>query len=255
MFEARKILVFLFVGILLFYKIRILETMKKHREDSHVFIILICGLSLLCAGTFLDTFANYLHNQYVYLTIHTCFTAGSILFIIGIILWSNLTRRIINELEEVAHLDSLTRVLNRKGILKVYEALVEKGEDFYLIICDLDGTKLINDTMGHLEGDKFICDTSQILTKFIGRKGHVSRIGGDEFLIIVVDADSQFVEKTIVSIKNKISRLYLEQDFGISIGYAAHPVDGQLFEELIEVADTRMYEDKNKHKINTSILG
>lgn len=255
MFEARKVLVFLFVGFFLFYKVRVLKNMKRHKGDSHVFIILICGLSLLFIGTFLDVFANYLHNQYVYFTIHTCFTVGSILFIIGIILWSNLTKKIINELEEVAYLDALTQVLNRKGILRVYEALAKKGETFYLIICDLDGTKLINDTMGHLEGDKFICNTSQILTKIVGIKGHVSRIGGDEFLIIIVDADSQFVEKTIRTIKEKISRLYLQKDFGISIGYAAYPVEGRLFEELMEVADIRMYEDKNRHKITTSILG
>lgn len=246
--EVRKILVFLFVSILLLYKYKILDTMKKNKSESYIFITLICGLIILALATFLDIFANILNKPYIYMLIKSCFTIGSIVYIIGVILWSNFTKRIISDLERFAQMDPLTGVLNRNGILSMFDSLVNNKNPFYLIVCDLDGTKLVNDTLGHIEGDKFIHNTSQILLSITGSKGHVSRFGGDEFVILLEQVESFEVEKIIFLIKNKISRLYSQNHFGISIGHASYPIDGQQFEELLKVADEKMYEDKKKKK-------
>jgi diguanylate cyclase (GGDEF)-like protein len=200
----------------------------------------------LTIATFLDLFAGIFHEPYVYLILKLCFTVGSIFYVIGIILWSGFTVNIINDLERMASLDSLTGALNRNGLNKAFDTLIKSESSFYLFVCDLDHTKLVNDTLGHIEGDKFICNASQIMVDAIGKNGDVSRIGGDEFVILVKNFDIFKIEESIFHIKEKISELYPQSNFGISVGYASFPEDGKTFEDLIKIADARMYAEKKK---------
>lgn len=62
---------------------------------------------------------------------------------------------------------------------------MEGGKYFYIMVCDLDGTKRSNDIFGHLEGDKYIIRTTKIISEVIGGKGNISRSGGDEFIILL----------------------------------------------------------------------
>lgn len=248
MIELRKIVIFILVILLLFYKSKLLYAMRNKKGESYIFIILICGLFLLAIATFLDVFVRMMNNENIYFIIKTCFTIGSILYIIGIVLWSKFTKTMIESLEKMALVDGLTGVLNRTGIMKIFHSMVVRKRYFYLIVCDLDGTKQINDTLGHIEGDNFIYNASQVMVNVIGRNGQVSRFGGDEFIIILEQKEFLEVEKTIFDIKEKISVLYPQDYFGISIGYAYFPIDGREFAQLVQVADSRMYKDKEMNK-------
>jgi len=118
------------------------------------------------------------------------------------------------------------------------------------LVCDLDGTKLINDNLGHIEGDQFITNSSQIMIQSVGDHGNISRFGGDEFIILLKDQELPEVEKILSNIKMQILKLYPQYNSGVSIGYASFPKDGQSFDDLFKAADTMMYNDKKKSMIS-----
>ncbi|WP_050739356.1 GGDEF domain-containing protein [Acetobacterium bakii] len=248
MIEIRKLIIFMFVSLLLIYTYKLLYATRHKNDKSYIFIIMICGLSVLSVATFLDLISGIFRIPYIYISIKACFTLGGILYIIGIILWTDFTKKMLNDLERMATMDSLTGSFNRNGLRKVFETLIKDKKQFYLVVCDLDGTKLINDTLGHIEGDRFICNTCRIMIDSVGQYGRVSRFGGDEFVILLEQNEVLKIENVILNIKEEISRLYPQDNFGVSIGYASFYKEGRAFEELVKVADSRMYEDKkNNH--------
>jgi diguanylate cyclase (GGDEF)-like protein len=249
MLEFRKVIVLLFVTLLLLYTLRfqLLEN-KKWQFKTSTFIILMIGLFLAEAATFLDVLANYIRTTNVHIIIKVLFTCSIIFYTIGLILWTRFTQKMMTKLELLSHTDPMTGVLNRTGIEKVYENLSKYNSHFCLILCDLDGTKKLNDTMGHIEGDKFICYSSKTIVDAIGSNGYLSRIGGDEFVVILKDFTIPQLEGIISNIKIKIHEKYGEHNAGISLGYSFCPRDGSTLEELIIIADKKMYMDKTTHK-------
>ncbi len=249
MIELQKMVVFLVVTVLLFYMIRLLTfTKERWKFRTYTFAVLIGGLSLINIATFFDMIIYFRNYRFIYVLIKICFTLGSITYVLGVILWSNYTKKTINKFEEIALTDPMTGTLNRKGIENNYNIVVESGNPFYIILCDLDGTKRINDNFGHLQGDKYITAATKALTDTIGLKGHVARIGGDEFIILLSYVEVQELQKIILKIKSLVSEFLPEQNTGISCGYSSFPKEGITFEELIKVADEKMYDDKKAIK-------
>ena len=167
---------------------------------------------------------------------------GSDYLRIGVILWSNYTKKMIIQFEKIALTESMTGVLNRNGIEKIYNMINKARSSFYVIVCDLDGTKKINDSLGHLIGDNYINSATKIMTDIIALKGHIARIGGDEFVILLEYIDIQELQLIILKIKQAVYEILPEKNTGISFGYSLFPNDGVTFEELIKIADTKMYE-------------
>ena len=87
---------------------------------------------------------------------------------------------------EQLHTDSLTKLFNKETITTYAQRVFEehKKENSALVIMDLDHFKPVNDTFGHLAGDKVLSRTGEILKEIIGERGLVGRYGGDEFLIV-----------------------------------------------------------------------
>ena len=154
----------------------------------------------------------------------------------------------INQLEKITLNDAMTGVLNRNGIERNYNIFVKSRNYFYIIFCDLDGTKKINDGLGHLIGDKYISITTEIIKDIIGLKGHVGRIGGDEFVVLLEYIGNQELQLMLIKIRQAVYKFLPEENTGISIGYSLFPSDGTTFEELIEIADKRMYVNKQSKK-------
>lgn len=247
--EYRKIIVFLFASVLLLYMIKLaIFTKKKWEFKTSTFFVLIGGLSLLTIGTFLDMLSWIFDYGIIKIAIDICFTLGTIIYIIGVIFWSNYTKEIIGKLQEIVLTDSLTGVLNRNGIEKVFARVTNTKDPFYVIVCDLDGTKRINDKFGHLDGDKYIKNTAKIMTSMVGLKGYVGRIGGDEFIILLGYLNIEELQQIKFNIKQKVEEIFPEQKTGISIGYSLYPSEGEEFGELMGIADSRMYEEKKTEK-------
>lgn len=253
MVEFSKIIVFLFVLILLFYMIKLLVfTKQSWKIKTYTFIILIGGLSLLTIGTFLDLIVCFINYKFTSILIKSCLTLGAVIYILGVILWSNYTKNLIMQFEKSALTDSMTGILNRNGVEKIYNMLIKARSSFYVIVCDLNGTKKINDSLGHLVGDKYITTTTKIMTDIIRLKGNIARIGGDEFVIILEYIDIQELQLIILKIKQAVNEILPEKNSGISFGYSLFPNDGVTFEELVKIADEQMYEDKQSSGMQSS---
>ncbi|MES0808286.1 diguanylate cyclase [Roseibium sp. SCPC15] len=121
---------------------------------------------------------------------------------------------------------------------------------FAIFACDLDRFKPVNDTYGHEVGDRVLCCVGDRLRTIVGKSGTVSRIGGDEFLILVTNFDELFeLERLAEQIQIGASRPIdtgdeAEVTIGVSIGIAAAPDCGSTERELIRKADLALYRAK-----------
>ena len=248
MSEFRKIIVFVFVSILFIYMVWInFSVLKKFNNKKYIPFLMLTGLGLINLGTFFDMISNLINMKFETL-IPTCFTAGAIIFVVYIILWSRYMVEIITALNECAHNDSMTGLYNRMGFEKVFESKIAIHDSFYIMVFDLDETKIINDNFGHLKGDKYIISAARIIKDEIGEKGFIGRTGGDEFVALVENITEEEIEDIKFFIKNRVSHIFNKQNTQISIGYSKYKKDGETFEELLSFADKKMYEDKKKIK-------
>jgi diguanylate cyclase (GGDEF)-like protein len=153
--------------------------------------------------------------------------------------------------------DSLTGLKNRTFYDKQIEELNTLNNlPVGVIVCDLDNLKVINDTMGHDKGDSMIKSASNLLLEMENEHISISRIGGDEFVILIKNTDKMKVEelcrKVNLLIKNYNSRNQ-EYPIQISIGYAFAENSFGNIEEIFKIADRNMYTNK-MHKRNVEYI-
>ena len=159
---------------------------------------------------------------------------------------------------KLANLDALTGLPNRRSMQScMHKMLIEARQantQLTLIFIDLNGFKKINDTYGHDSGDKVLEITAKRLLQTIRKEDYVARLGGDEFVICIKTNcfTGQFVKTLCKKIRTSISAHIAfngcKLHVGTSIGIASYPEDGDDIEELVKVADRRMYIDKQQIK-------
>ncbi len=108
---------------------------------------------------------------------------------------------------------------------------------------DMNNLKLINDRQGHLEGDKAIITMHNIIQECAPPNSHVYRFGGDEFVMVFFDVNMSTVYSTTYKIREK----FAESSYGCAIGIAEWKPE-MSFQEVYNVADENMYEDKKRQK-------
>lgn len=153
--------------------------------------------------------------------------------------------------------DKLTNVYNRSCFEELCEKYMDEAirnnQEFYLVLYDLNGLKFVNDTYGHLTGDKLIQAFSSKMNDFVGPKNIFARFGGDEFIAIFSDVDLEWLNNGFHQVmkffKNnplvfKGNHISCEFSYGI----AKFPEDSNTYNELVRVADERMYKFKKKIK-------
>ncbi|PKM78678.1 MAG: hypothetical protein CVU90_01380 [Firmicutes bacterium HGW-Firmicutes-15] len=116
-----------------------------------------------------------------------------------------------------------------------------------LIMCDVDGLKMINDALGHISGDQLLMEVAKILRMGVREGDVVSRVGGDEFAIILPNSRLQDVERVVNRIRLLIENYNvsnLELPLSISIGFAIKNDRGSNMDEIFKEADDNMYKDK-----------
>lgn len=147
-------------------------------------------------------------------------------------------------LEYLSTHDFLTGIYNRSYFEKILQGLNEHLP-VGLIISDVDGLKLINDTMGHEAGDTLLKRTVNFLKQNIPGNAILSRIGGDEFAIILLDTEKEKVESLARKLHRDVDRFNKLTDnyLSISIGYA-HCNQNYDPTELFKEADNVMYREK-----------
>lgn len=147
--------------------------------------------------------------------------------------------------------DSLTHVLNRETTFMYIDNLLERKVPFSMVICDLDNFKYVNDTYGHMIGDKVLCKCSANFMRITQDYGIVGRFGGDEFIIVapnVVDYDDIWKKCREISFSTtdlKIDELH-GSNITLTSGLSRYPGDGEDIKTLMEKADKALYRGKQK---------
>lgn len=155
----------------------------------------------------------------------------------------------IEELKRLSQTDPLTGLLNRRSFFqRLREELKRAERQRYrvsVMMMDLDGFKEVNDTKGHLEGDRILIETAKIIKSKI-RDGIdlACRYGGDEFALMIVDAPDYVLEKIARRIQEEMEQ---SLNCGITVGFATHR-SGYSAEELVNEADKRLLEIKETKK-------
>lgn len=157
-----------------------------------------------------------------------------------------------------ASTDAMTGVLNRRSGLKLLdkELNLSKINDRDIVVCfvDIDRLKIINDTLGHGEGDKLLINTSKILKESIRKTDFVIRMGGDEFLVVFPGTTMKEVNKIWYRICVKIEEISKNSDkysLSLSYGFYEYKKEGQsemTVSDLIKKADFEMYKKKLNKK-------
>ncbi len=155
------------------------------------------------------------------------------------------------KLYELGIKDSLTGIHNRNYFERELDKM-EKGKgDFAVLVCDVDALKLYNDILGHVSGDEYLKLVSEILKTNLPEGAVLSRIGGDEFSIILPDATLSQLEELKQKIKDDLKDKNVKYAFvptSLSIGYALRHVDGESMRQLYKFADDEMYREKTNHR-------
>lgn len=189
---------------------------------------------------------------------------SSLLFILLIVYWNRKiikTNKLLEKaqkdieeknkaLEKLATTDKLTNLYNRRKIEELLELEINRserfGHHFGLAIIDIDKFKEVNDTFGHLVGDKVLEELANILNKNRRKTDFVGRYGGEEFIIICPESDIEGTLKLMELIKNKISEypFHRVKNKTASFGVAISKNDDTV-KSILNRADIALYNAKN----------
>jgi diguanylate cyclase (GGDEF)-like protein/PAS domain S-box-containing protein len=163
------------------------------------------------------------------------------------------------ELEHQAYHDALTGLANRnllpdrirQAILHAYRA----RQNVAVLLLDLDHFKLVNDSLGHAVGDSLLVSVAERLSAAVRDADTVARIGGDEFVVVIADAEREdhitaatqrIMDAVVEPVVIKGKELYASASIGVSI----YPRDGTDAETLLKNADVAMYRAKEQGRNN-----
>ena len=168
-----------------------------------------------------------------------------------------------NRLDQVSVRDALTGIYNRRGFDRyaedIYNSCIVRQKPFILLLGDLDNLKMINDHYGHLEGDNAIISVAKAFQSIDAENCVYARLGGDEFALVF---RGDYTDNQITSYKQDIHK-YMEDlnkfnkypySASISIGmYYGIPTYENRINDCINIADKRMYVEKNKKKYKKNL--
>jgi len=159
-------------------------------------------------------------------------------------------------IEQLAYTDPLTGLPNRlmlgERVGHAISHAPRNGQGFAVLFLDLDRFKSINDSLGHLFGDRVLQEVATRLGRCLRSSDTLCRLGGDEFVIHLHnagrDAAGGTAQRIIDAIGQPVQVGELQFSMGCSIGIALYPQDGQSLDELVRSADTAMYQVKERGK-------
>lgn len=159
-----------------------------------------------------------------------------------------------HHLIDLTNTDPLTEIYNKRYLEKILPLEIERSIRSKLplavIFIDLDNFKNINDNMGHAAGDSVLRIVSETILVNIRKIDIPVRYGGDEFVLILPATGYEGANILLKRLQKALSELSVQgcQKIGLSGGIAIFPDDGNTAEEIISIADQRMYKNKRPQK-------
>jgi len=153
--------------------------------------------------------------------------------------------------------DELTRLHNRRGFMALAGSHMKSAErtkkPFALVFIDLDGMKDVNDTLGHVEGDRALVEAASLLSRCVRQTDIVARFGGDEFVLLLTSAENDWEDCIRRRLQSQVdasnARPGRRYQLSFSVGIVrAEPDRWLALEELVAEADAMMYRQKQKKK-------
>ena len=252
-FESFYILTDIFLLVMCVYIPLYLKLFSHNGSMEKYFPSLI----ILAAGFALDMFYFYAGNSEIFG--YSALGFMGFFITLGFIVYSSSINKIhdlteLDTLQRLAYVDYSTNVKNRTAFYNFVENFNGPEEEYCLIIFDLNDLKKINDSLGHLYGDKVIKSFSQCAVKsFV--KGDIYRVGGDEFIAVLKNTNDTKVHDMI----QKFEKLVREQTdvqykYNVAYGYQFFtPKNGNDFYNAQKSADQKMYVRKSEMKQNEKL--
>jgi len=158
----------------------------------------------------------------------------------------------VEQLDELAHQDVLMALPNRRGFMRELERLVARaarhGTTAAMLFVDVDGLKIINDSFGHQAGDQALIQISEVLSAGVRRGDIVGRLGGDEFGILLEQANVASAQEMAARLGEQIAAcefLHDGDELPLSVAIGVAIIDGQASPaEVMAQADEEMYRRK-----------
>ncbi len=167
--------------------------------------------------------------------------------------------RVLEQVRQLAVVDELTGLNNRRGFLILFEhhreLALRKQMPLTLVLIDLDGMKQINDTYGHQEGDRALIHTARLLSTSFRKSDVIARLGGDEFCVLLTEGSEQGGEAAINRLVANVEseRGSAQRPYSLSLGIGRYdPKDPVPVDILIERADQAMYMQKEAKRRKAS---
>lgn len=154
--------------------------------------------------------------------------------------------------------DDLTRAYNRRFLNHYIPTLLTKAakkeETLTLTILDCDDFKKINDENGHHTGDTVLQGIAKLIIKHTRHEDLLVRLGGDEFVLVTRHSSFESTQAVIDRLRQELDILAREMNLSLSVsaGTAVFPDEGHRLEDLIRMADFRMYQSKLMRKETTA---
>ena len=144
--------------------------------------------------------------------------------------------------------DPLTGLGNYRRLFDTLQAEIKRADrsqrTFAFLLLDLDGLKKINDTHGHLVGNRALCRLANVLRTHCREIDSAARYGGDEFALVVPEARLEEACQIAQRISERLASDEELPPLSVSIGAAVFPIDGRSMAMLLHAADTALYEVK-----------
>ncbi|HSX70907.1 MAG TPA: diguanylate cyclase, partial [Pseudomonas sp.] len=155
-------------------------------------------------------------------------------------------------LQQAAHYDPLTNLLNRRSFNEVFaeklRSHAQQGQALALMFLDIDHFKRINDSLGHDAGDQLLKEVAERIRHTLRDQDVIARFGGDEFCILLslgrIEEARHLAQRIMARMKKPITLARRQMVMTTSVGIAIYPRDGETCEELLKHADLALYQSK-----------
>ena len=163
-------------------------------------------------------------------------------------------KALIEEHKAAARTDVLTGIANRRAFYEAAQMVIARANraprPITVVYTDIDNFKLVNDRFGHLEGDRLLSLTAEIMRQSVREIDQVARLGGDEFVLLLSDTDAEGASKVMDRLRSDLTAMALEQGWPVtySAGAVTFSRPPESVDEMITKADTLMYSVKQSGK-------